>query len=80
MIGESTKTAGDLSGYVQFEAYTGGYNCPHCGAFVNWNQFHSCYSASPPYSYGYVPTWQPTFNPILGEIKELLEKILEKLT
>ena len=62
------------------EATTGGYNCPHCGAFVMWNQFHSCYSASPPYSYGCQPTWQPNNTQLLNEIKELLEKILEKLT
>ena len=70
---------GPRTGYVHFEAHPDGYNCPHCGAWV-LGHTHSCYSVSPPYYYGYVPTWQPTFNPVLDEIKGLLEQILEFLS
>lgn len=69
------------TGYDHFGTYPqGGYTCPTCGAWVAYNTLHSCYSVSPPYYYGDVPTWQPNYNPVLDEIKALLEKVIELLS
>jgi len=69
------------TGYVHFGTYPeGGYTCPICGAWVNYNDFHCCW---PNQSYcrvwvNYRP-FQPDYTGLLTEIKDLLGQLIKLL-
>jgi len=56
---------------------TGGFTCIYCGAFVMWNQYHSC---QPVFTTAPSPTYADPNTHKLDQIIELLKKILEELT